>query len=142
MRIATLVLAGFILGGLAHAEQDELVVITNRATPVDRIGADQAAQIFLKQIQAWPDGTAIQPVDLKESSPLRAEFYGKVTGRRPGQLRAYWARQAFTGMGLPPKEVATSEEVARFVQRTPGAIGYVDRKDVDDSVKIVLIPGR
>jgi ABC-type phosphate transport system substrate-binding protein len=109
---------------------------------VERIDSDQATQIFLKQVQTWPDGKSIYPVDIKEGSPLRAEFYSKVTGRSPGQLRAYWARQAFTGMGLPPKQVATAEDVNRLVEKTPGAIGYVSRKEADGQVRIVLDPGK
>ena len=79
---------------------------------------------------------------MKEGSPLRTEFYAKVTGRTPGQLRAYWARQAFTGMGFPPREVATAADVAQAVRAQPGGIGYIDRKDVDDSTKILLDTAR
>lgn len=123
--------------------QTALVVIVNKAVPVEKLDAGQATQIFLKQVSQWPDGRPIQPIDIQEGSALRAEFYSRVTGRSPGQLRAYWARQAFTGMGLPPREVATAEDVNKAVQSTPGAIGYVDRKDVvDGAAKVVLDAGR
>ena len=118
--------------------QEQVVVIANRHTAVDKVEPDQATQIFLKQIQTWPDGKAITPIDIKEGSPLRAEFYSKITGRSTGQLRAYWARQAFTGMGFPPKQVASSEEVAKFVQNTPGAVGYVSKQQADAQVKVLL----
>lgn len=119
-----------------------LVVIANKGVPVDRIDASQATQIFLKQVNTWPDGGPIQPIDIKEGSPLRAEFYSRISGRSPGQLRAYWARQAFTGMGFPPREVATAEDVSKAVQATPGGIGYIDRKNSDASTKVVLDPSR
>ena len=115
-----------------------MVIIANRSTAVDKVEPDQATQIFLKQIQTWPDGKPIVPVDLKEGSPLRAEFYSKITGRSTGQLRAYWARQAFTGMGFPPKQVASAEEVAKYVQNTPGAVGYVSKHQADAKVKVLL----
>lgn len=129
--------AGSLLSPVVFA-QSTLVVVVNRSVPVERLDAAQATQIFLRQVTTWPDGTRVQPVDLAEGSPLRAEFYSRVTGRSPGQLRAYWARLAFTGMGLPPREVATVEEVRRFVRSTPGAIGYVDRSDNDPELKSVL----
>ncbi|MEY8877403.1 MAG: phosphate ABC transporter substrate-binding protein [Leptothrix sp. (in: b-proteobacteria)] len=119
-----------------------LVVIANKAVPVDKIDAGQATQIFLKQINTWPDGGPIQPIDIKEGSPLRAEFYSRISGRSPGQLRAYWARQAFTGMGFPPREVATAEDVSKAVQATPGGIGYIDRKNSDSGTKVVLDPAK
>jgi ABC-type phosphate transport system substrate-binding protein len=122
--------------------QSSIVVIANKSVPVDKIDTGQATQIFLKQVNTWPDGAPIQPVDIAEGSPLRAEFYSRVTGRSPGQLRAYWARQAFTGMGFPPRELATAEDVTKAVQATPGSIGYVDRKNSDGSTKVVLDPAR
>lgn len=135
------VMAGLWLSVQACA-QSAVVVIVNKSVPVERIDAGQVTQIFLKQISTWPDGAQIQPIDIKEGSPLRAEFYSRITGRSPGQLRAYWARQAFTGMGFPPREVASPEEVSKAVQTTPGSIGYIDRKDADSSTRIVLDPGR
>lgn len=139
MKFTFFVLAGLFVAGAACAD-GQVVVITNRDSSVEKIDADQATQIFLKQVQTWPDGKAIQPIDLKEGSSLRTEFYSKVAGRSSGQLRAYWARQAFTGMGFPPRQAQTPEEVAKIVQATPGAIGYVGRKQADTSVKILLDP--
>ena len=121
--------------------QSPLIVIANPSVAVDKIDANQVTQIFLKQIQTWPDGKAIQPIDIQEGSPLRTEFYSKVAGRSPGQMRAYWARQAFTGMGFAPKEFATADDVSKAVQTTPGAIGYIDKKSAVGSAKIVLQPG-
>ncbi|RDK04116.1 phosphate ABC transporter substrate-binding protein [Paraburkholderia lacunae] len=118
------------------------MVVANRDTAVDKISPDQTTQIFLKHVQSWPDGKAIYPVDIEEGSPLRTEFYSKITGRSPAQLRAYWARQAFTGMGFPPRQVASAEEVSKIVQNTAGAIGYVGRNERDGTAKIVLDPGK
>lgn len=141
MKLIYIVLTGLALIGGINTQvsaQDQVVVITNRLTAVDKVEPDQVTQIFLKQIQTWPDGKTIVPVDIKEGSPLRAEFYSKITGRSTGQLRAYWARQAFTGMGFPPKQVASSEDVAKYVQNTPGAVGYVSKQQADAQVKVLL----
>ena len=137
-----LALTGLLLSAAPAMAQPVPVVIANKSVSIEHIDAGQATQIFLRQLQKWPDGVPIEPVDIKEGSPLRAEFYARVTGRTPGQLRAYWARQAFTGMGFPPREVATAEDVARAVRAQPGGIGYIDRKDVDDSTKVLLDTAR
>lgn len=139
MKHLHIALLGLLMASGAGA-QNSLVVIANDTVTVDKIDASQATQIFLKQIQTWPDGKAIQPIDIKEGSPLRAEFYSKITGRSPGQMRAYWARQAFTGMGFAPKEVATADDVSKAVQATPGAIGYIDKKNAAGTAKVVLEP--
>ncbi|WIV97155.1 type 2 periplasmic-binding domain-containing protein [Kinneretia aquatilis] len=116
----------------------ELIVIAHKDVALDKISPERVTQIFLRQQQNWPDGQPIQPIDLREGTSLRRSFYDQVTGRSPGQLRAYWARQSFTGMGLPPRQVDSDEEVTRLVQNTPGAIGYVSRKPSGAGVKVLL----
>lgn len=141
MKTLCFALLGCLLVNASFAD-DSFVVIANRDAAVTKISPDQATQIFLKHVQSWPDGKPIYPIDIGEGSPLRAEFYSRITGRSPAQLRAYWARQAFTGMGSPPRQASTAGEVSKIVQTTSGAIGYVGRGESEGSAKIVLDPAR
>lgn len=134
---AIVAIAGWFSASAAMA-QSTLAVVVNKDVPIEKVDAGQATQLFLRQVTTWSDGVRVQPVDLTQGNPLRAEFYSRITGRSPGQLRAYWARQAFTGMGVPLREVATVEDVSRFILSTPGAIGYVERRNIDTGLKIVL----
>ena len=134
---AIVAIAGWFSVSVAMA-QSTLAVVVNKDVPIETVDAGQATQLFLRQVTTWSDGVRVQPVDLTQGNPLRAEFYSRITGRSPGQLRAYWARQAFTGMGVPLREVATVEDVSRFILSTPGAIGYVERRNIDTGLKIVL----
>ena len=134
---AIVAIAGWFSVSVALA-QSTVAVVVNKDVPIEKVDAGQATQLFLRQVTTWSDGVRVQPVDLTQGNPLRAEFYSRITGRSPGQLRAYWARQAFTGMGVPLREVATVEDVSRFIRSTPGAIGYVERRNIDTGLKIVL----
>ena len=134
---AIVAIAGWFSVSVAMA-QSTVAVVVNKDVPIEKVDAGQATQLFLRQVTTWSDGVRVQPVDLTQGNPLRAEFYSRITGRSPGQLRAYWARQAFTGMGVPLREVATVEDVSRFIRSTPGAIGYVERRNIDTGLKIVL----
>ena len=138
MRLSCLVLAGLAVFTDVALAQEPVVVIANPAAPVQTIDTAQATQIFLKRVRNWPDGTAIEPIDIKEGSPLRDAFYKQVTGRGPAQLRAYWARQAFTGMGFPPRQADSAEAASRMVQDEPGAISYTAKSSVSGDVKVVL----
>ena len=117
---------------------NELIVIAHKDVALNKISPERMTQIYLRQQQSWPDGQPIQPIDLREGSGIRRAFYDQITGRSPGQLRAFWARQSFTGMGLPPRQVDSDEEVTRLVQSTPGAIGYVSRRPSGAAVKVLL----
>ncbi|NDY94010.1 phosphate ABC transporter substrate-binding protein [Ideonella livida] len=138
-------LLGLLVAGLgtalppatARAEEPNPVVIAHRGVPVQQLDGDGVTRLFLKQSTQWPDGRPAEPVDLREGHALRAAFYARVAGRTPAQVRAYWARQSFTGMALPPRQLTTPEEVERYVASTPGAVGYVARRPVSPQVKVI-----
>lgn len=128
----TLVCAALIAGPASA----DVVVIANKSGP-DAMTKDQVADVFLGKASTLPGGASAVPQDLPESSPLRDEFYSKLTGKSAAQAKSYWAKMAFTGKGTPPKE-GSSAEVKKAVATTPGGIGYVEKTAVDGSVKVVL----
>ena len=86
-----------------HAADAPLYVIAHKDVALERLSPERLTQIFLRQQQFWPDGQPIQPIDLREGLAPRGTFYAQLTGRSLGQLRAYWARQSFTGMPPMPR---------------------------------------
>ena len=98
----------------------------------------------LMTLNAWPERnpgwTLIRvPIDQDLGSPLRDEFYSKVTHRTPALVKAHWARLIFTGRGQPPAEVDGNAAMRRMIAENPGMIGYVERTALDPSVRAVLI---
>jgi ABC-type phosphate transport system substrate-binding protein len=117
----------------------EFVVIVNPKNPTASLTAQQVALIYLGRTGSFPGaGGQATPIDLKEGMPLRDEFYSKVTEKNPGQVKAYWSKQLFSGAGTPPRELASTVEVKRAVASDPSAIGYIDRAALDASVKEIL----
>jgi hypothetical protein len=86
--------------------------------------------------RATVDG--VQPIDLADDAANRASFYRIVCGKSPAQLRAYWSKLIFTGSGQPPREVADAAAMKRLVAAGATAIGYIDRSQLDPTVKAVL----
>jgi len=82
---------------------------------------------------------SLNPIDLPESNPLREAFYKKATDRVPAQVKAVWSRLTFTGQGQPPKELSDAAAIKKAVAADPKAVGYIDRADLDASVKVVLV---
>jgi ABC-type phosphate transport system substrate-binding protein len=128
-------LQGFplIFTGVVHAQ---VVVVAGKH--VGEMSKEQVADIFLGKSTVIPGGGTAAPVDLPESNPLRDEFYSRVTGKTAAQVKSLWSKLAFTGKGTPPREVGSSSEVKKLVAGTPGAIGYIEKSAVDDSVKLVF----
>lgn len=131
-------LIGIALAALAIPVRAELVVIVNPKNPAASMSAEQVAQVFLGRSTSFPGGAAATPLDQKEGVAVRDEFYTKVADKSPGQVKAYWAKQMFSGNGSPPRELGSSAEVKRAVAADPSAIGYVEKGTVDSSVKGVL----
>lgn len=116
----------------------DFVVIVNPKNPAASLTAEQVAQVFLGRSSSFPGGGNATPVDQKEGVALRDDFYAKVADKNPGQVKAYWAKQMFSGKGSPPKELASSAEIKRAVAADPTAIGYIEKGAVDGTVKGVL----
>ena len=121
------------------AEAADLVVIVSARTSLTVLRVDQVADIFLSQTSRFPDGSEAVAVDQKLGSPLRDEFYDKVVHRSRALMKAYWTKLIFTGRGQPPTEVDDNASMRKLVADTPGMIGYIERADLDPSVRVVLL---
>jgi ABC-type phosphate transport system substrate-binding protein len=123
---------------VAASAYAEVVVVVSARSGVNALTESQVADIFLGRASYFPSGDEAVPLDLPDESPLRAAFYRDCTGKSSSQLRAYWSKLIFTGRAQPPRELADAGAIKHYLQTRPSAIGYIDRKDVDGSVKIVL----
>jgi ABC-type phosphate transport system substrate-binding protein len=121
------------------AAMAEEVVVTATKGPITALTRDEVRDLFLGHISSLPDGVNVVLVDLPESSPLRNEFYLKVTNKTAAQARALWAKLYFTGRGIPPYEAHSAADVKTFLNHTPGSIGYIDSSAIDPSVKVVFV---
>ena len=116
----------------------ETVVIVNPKSPTSTMTAEQVSAIFLGKSNTLPSGATAAMVDQPENSPIYEEFYTKVAGKSSAQVKAAWSRLTFSGKATPPKPLAGSAEVKKFVAGNPDAIGYIEKSAVDSSVKAVL----
>ena len=118
--------------------QAQVAVIVNPKNAATTMTADQVASIFLGKSTTLPSGATAVALDQSESAAVREQFYTKVTSKQAAQVKAAWSRLVFSGKGTPPKEMASSAEVKKFVAGNPDAIGYIEKSAVDASVKVVL----
>jgi hypothetical protein len=96
-------------------------------------------QAFFKRTTRWGDGQVIRPVDLRPDSPVRREFSNRVLKRSVMAVRSYWQQRIFSGRELPPPELESDAAVLRFVQGSPGAIGYVSATTKLSEVKLIPV---
>ena len=130
MRITLLAAAMF--AGAVPLCAAEIVVIVNPKNQASRMFSEQAAQFFIGK------STLFTPVEFNDGSAVRNEFYSKVLGKDSAQVKAIWTKLVFTGKGTAPKEYASAAEVKKAVAGDVSAIGYLEKSQVDDTVKVIL----
>ena len=126
-RIAGLI-CGLVLSAQAMAG-DIVVIMAPNAAPLTK---EQVTNVYLGRALDF------KPVDLPESNGTRTDFYKKATDRDASQIKALWARLMFTGHGQAPKVMDSAAAVKKAVAADPKSVGYIDKADVDSTVKVVL----
>jgi ABC-type phosphate transport system substrate-binding protein len=126
-KIISIFAANAMLVAIAQAD---VVVIGNLAAPA--MTKDEVTQFFLGKSQT------MKPLDRPNSEPIKAQFYQKLSGQDLSQVKATWARLVFTGKASSPKELPDAAAVKKAVAADPKAIGYIDKSEVDSTVKVLL----
>ncbi|MEA5097677.1 MAG: phosphate ABC transporter substrate-binding protein [Burkholderiaceae bacterium] len=128
-----------LLSAGATAATAEVVVVVSAKSTVKVLNNNQAADIFLGKTSRLPTGEAVVPVDQTDGSDIWDEFYMKLIGKSPAQIKSYWSKIIFTGKGQPPRELMDSKAVKKAVTAIPNRIGYIKRSEVDASVRVVMV---
>jgi hypothetical protein len=120
-------MAGF--SSPAQAQPDHVApgyrIIVHPGNPIASVDRAFVTQAFLKKVQQWPDGEAIQPVDLDQNSAVRRQWSSDVLHRSVSAVKSYWQQMIFSGRNLPPPELGSDQDVVSYVLRKAGGIGYV-----------------
>ena len=133
--VSALTLLGFSVPGGA---EESLVIVTQRASGLNNLSLETLKLVYLRKLLLDSNGVRWIPLNLPSSHDLRQTFSQALFKKRPDELEDFWNEQYFQGI-TPPQVLASEEAVLRFVSMTPGAIGYVHQRNVDDRVKILKV---
>jgi ABC-type phosphate transport system substrate-binding protein len=140
MSIVKQVVAAALASGLGWSATPavaDVVAVVSVKSPITALSKSQVTDIFLGRTSRFPDGTQAVPIDQSEGTAVQEEFYAHFAGRTIAQIKAHWSRIIFTGRGQPPKAVANTNELKQLLAHDPRAIGYLERSDLDSSVKVL-----
>lgn len=114
-------------------------VVVHPAVSVRHLSRNSLRAIFGMRLRVWQDGSPIRVFVLPDNAPLHNNFAKEKLNIFPYQLRLAWDRLIFSGTGQAPFLVNSEEEMHLRVSRTPGAIGYLKRVNIDDSIQILHV---
>ena len=122
---------------LTNTVQAELAIVVNPGYSGEKINIEEVRSLFQGKKRNLPNGARAKVVDQSSGSPARGKFLSEVLEQSEADSNRYWSRQIFSGK-TRPAVLDSAEAVKRWVALTPQAIGYIDIKDVDRSVKVIL----
>jgi hypothetical protein len=106
-RSGTIIVAlGMALG--CGAAAGEVVAVVSAKCPVATLTRSQVLDIFLGRSARFPDGSVAIPVDQRDGSAARDEFYLAFAGKSAAQLDAHWSKVIFTGRAARPGKSPTT----------------------------------
>jgi ABC-type phosphate transport system substrate-binding protein len=139
--LAALFLSG-TLGVWVHSSEagEEplvVVVIVNKANPAAALAANELRPIFQTTKTGWSSGGDATPFNLPDDNRLRQTFDQAVLGLDPDRIARYWKDRKIRGGARAPRQLPNTSAVLAAVAANPGAIGYVNATEVNNTVKVV-----
>ncbi len=115
---------------------EPLVLIVNKKNSATPSRAELTA-IFTTRKLSWGAGKRIVPFNFPPKHSIRTRFDRSLLNMAPDDVARYWIDRRIRGGSAPPKQVGNAQLIVRLVAKLNGAIGYVPRSAVNDSVRVL-----
>ncbi len=137
--IASSMLIGCFLLANSHAiaREPAVFLVANPDVTINLLNRDTVRAIFAMRQRTWPNGEAARVFVLGSNNPIHARFTKEHLSVYPHQLQLAWDRMVFSGTGQAPDRVSNQLEMRDRIASTPGALGYLEREYLDDSVQVI-----
>jgi ABC-type phosphate transport system substrate-binding protein len=113
-----------------------MAVVVNKDNNVGNVTAVHLGKTCRSEIKKWPDGKAVVLVFHKDSAG-ETETLERLIKMSAGELKVLIAAHKDS------IQMADSDaDVLKIVQSTPGAVGFVDVRSVDDTIHVVRVDGK
>ncbi len=144
-RLFSLVLGILIAVTAARAadKAQHLAIVVNKNSSLTDISSGELAKYFRAERTKAPDGTKLVLVMQEAGRAERDAALREIFKMSDGEYNKYFLQATFTGaVSGAPKALSNSRAVLKFVNDTPGGLGYVKGDEADDTVKVLKIDGK
>ena len=130
------VLLAFLLTFLTPCFAHHMAVVVNKENNVGTVSATHLSRIFRSEIKKWPDGKTVVLV-LHKDSAGETETLERLNKMSDSEWKALIAAHKDSIV------MADSDaDVLKIVQSTPGAVGLVDVRSVDNTISVIRVDGK
>jgi ABC-type phosphate transport system substrate-binding protein len=127
----------------AQSHDADIAVVVHPDTPVNSLTLAEVRKVFLGDRQYW---TTSMPVVLLIRAPAARErdvVLKIIYQMSEAQFKQYWIAKIFRAeASSAPKIVYSNDKATELVNALPGAIAFVDARDVRPGSKVVRVDGR
>ena len=129
-------LFAFVMCSLLPCFAHHMAVVVNKDNNVGEVGSARLARIFRLEVKKWHDGKDVILVLHKNSSGelITLERLNKMSSN---ELKSFIASHQGS-----ITTVDSDEDVLKLVEATPGAVGLVDVRSINDQVNVVRVDGK
>jgi len=113
-----------------------MAVVTSKQNAVTTMTAVHLGKMFRTETRKWPDGKDVVLV-LHKASPGEAITLQRLNRMTAKQWQAWVTEHKDT-----VRMVDSDQEVLTVVETTPGAIGMVDVRSVNDHITVIRVDGK
>jgi ABC-type phosphate transport system substrate-binding protein len=125
------------------SHDSDVAVVVNADTPITDLSLAEVRKVFLGQRQYW---TPKIPVMLLIRAPVARErdvVLRVIYEMSEEQFKQYWVAMIFRAeVSSPPKIVYSNDMQYELVSALPGAIAFVDARNIHPGVKVVRVDGK
>jgi ABC-type phosphate transport system substrate-binding protein len=120
----------------------DIAVVVHPDTPVNDLSLAEVRRVFLGERQYW---SSRLPVTLLIRAPVARErdvVLSVIYQMSEAQFKQYWVAKIFRAeVASPPKIVYSNDMQYELVTAIPGAIAFVDARNVRPGVKVLRVDG-
>jgi ABC-type phosphate transport system substrate-binding protein len=129
-------LFGFLLFCFAPCFAHHMAIVVNKDNNTGEITSAHLSKIFRLESKKWSDGKDIVIV-LHEDSAGETLTLERLTKMSGSELKSFISAHKDS-----VTFVDSDADVLRFVETTPGAVGLVDVRSIDDQVNVLKVDGK
>src|ERR1700690_824239 len=129
-------LFAFMMFSLLPCFAHHMAVVVNKDNGLGEVSSTHLAKIVRLEVKKWHDGKDVILV-LHKDSPGEMSTLERLSKMSANDLKSFIA--AHQGSIIT---VDSDEDVLKVVETTPGAVGFVDVRSINDQVNVVKVDGK
>jgi len=126
----------FVICSIVPCFAHHLAVVVDKDNKIENVTSAHLVRIVKSEIKKWPDGREVVLV-LHKASGSEMLTLERLTNMSATELQVL-----ISAHKASITTVESDQELLNLVQSTPGALGFVDVRAINDRVKVVKVDGK